>query len=101
MIEGEERLLPREEPFAGAELASAFDERGVTVHTGARVVAAERASDAIVLKLDDGSRLSGDRLLVGSAPASISQVDIGSGEIVDVVHGRRAPVIPAAVALGP
>jgi len=26
---------------------------------------------------------------------------IDSGEIVNVVHGRRAPVIPAAVALGP
>lgn len=41
---------------------------------------------------------------LGHADLGITSVylqGIDSGEIVDVVHGRRAPVIPAAVALGP
>jgi site-specific recombinase XerD len=40
---------------------------------------------------------------LGHADLGITSVylqGIESGEIVDVVHGRRAPVIPAAVALG-
>lgn len=41
---------------------------------------------------------------LGHADLGITSVylqGIDSGEIVDVVHGRRAPVIPATVALGP
>lgn len=41
---------------------------------------------------------------LGHADLGITSVylqGIDSGEIVEVVHGRRAPVIPAAVALGP
>jgi integrase/recombinase XerD len=41
---------------------------------------------------------------LGHADLGITSVylqGIDSGEIVDVVHGRRAPVIPAAAALGP
>jgi integrase/recombinase XerD len=40
---------------------------------------------------------------LGHADLGITSVylqGIDSGEIVDVVHGRRAPVIPAAIALG-
>jgi site-specific recombinase XerD len=41
---------------------------------------------------------------LGHADLGITSVylqGIDSGEIVDVVHGRHAPVIPAAIALGP
>jgi site-specific recombinase XerD len=41
---------------------------------------------------------------LGHADLGITSVylqGIDSGEIVEIVHGRRAPVIPAAVALGP
>lgn len=41
---------------------------------------------------------------LGHADLGITSVylqGIDSGEIVEVVHGRRAPVIPAAIALGP
>jgi site-specific recombinase XerD len=41
---------------------------------------------------------------LGHADLGITSVylqGIDSGEIIDVVHGRRAPVIQAAVALGP
>ena len=41
---------------------------------------------------------------LGHADLGITSVylqGIDSGEIVDVVHGRRAPVVPATTALGP
>ena len=39
LIEAEQRLLPREEPFAGEELRDALLERGVEIHLGAKAKA--------------------------------------------------------------
>lgn len=52
----------------------------------------------------EGVPLSVIQRQLGHADLGITSVylqGIDSGEIVAVVHGRRAPVIPAAVALGP
>jgi dihydrolipoamide dehydrogenase len=73
LVEGEERLLSREEPFAGEEVAAALRERfGVDVRTG---TVAERVSpddQGILVELSDGSRASVAELLVavGRAPRS-------------------------------
>ena len=51
----------------------------------------------------EGVPLNAIQRQLGHADLGITSVylqGIDSGEIVDVVHGRRAPVIPAAVALG-
>jgi pyruvate/2-oxoglutarate dehydrogenase complex dihydrolipoamide dehydrogenase (E3) component len=77
LIEGEERLLPREEPFAGEQVASSLREAyGIDVRTG---VLAERvapgdagalpaqalSSDAdVIIELNDGGRVEGGELLV-------------------------------------
>ena len=65
LIEGESRLLPREEPFAGEQVATSLrDSYGIDVRTG---VLAERvsASEAgVVVELNDGSRAEGAELLV-------------------------------------
>jgi pyruvate/2-oxoglutarate dehydrogenase complex dihydrolipoamide dehydrogenase (E3) component len=65
LVEGEQRLLPREEPFAGEQLADALrDSDDVDVRTG---VLAERVSDGddgIVVELNDGGRVTGEELLV-------------------------------------
>ena len=42
VLEGADRLLAREEPFAGEELQAAFEAEGITVVTGARMTAARR-----------------------------------------------------------
>ncbi len=71
LVEGEERLLPREEPFAGEQLADSLRQsHGVDVRTG---VLAERVSPAdggVVVELSDGSRAEAAELLVavGRAP---------------------------------
>ena len=42
VLEGADRLLAREEPFAGEELRAAFEAEGITVVTGVRMTAASR-----------------------------------------------------------
>ena len=65
LIEGADRLLPREEPFAGEEVAASLrDAYGIDVRTS---VLAERVSpgDAgIAVELNDGSRVEAAELLV-------------------------------------
>ncbi|WP_219419024.1 dihydrolipoyl dehydrogenase family protein [Pseudonocardia nigra] len=66
LVEQAERLLPAEEPFAGAELADALTDAGITVRTGTTAVHAARAAAdvPVTLTLDDGTELTGDELLV-------------------------------------
>ncbi|HET6570797.1 MAG TPA: NAD(P)/FAD-dependent oxidoreductase, partial [Solirubrobacterales bacterium] len=65
LIEGEQRLLHREEPFAGEQVAASLrDPHGVEVRTG---VLAERVSGddgGVLVELNDGSRAEGEELLV-------------------------------------
>jgi pyruvate/2-oxoglutarate dehydrogenase complex dihydrolipoamide dehydrogenase (E3) component len=92
VIEGAERLLAREEPFAGEEVRTAFEAEGITVLTGVRVTAARReGSDGpVVAGLDDGRELAADEILVavGRRPATEG---IGL-ETVDLEPGRPVPV---------
>ena len=65
LIEGEERLLPREEPFAGEQVADSLrDSYGIDVRTG---VLAERVSPGgpgVAVELNDDARAEGAELLV-------------------------------------
>jgi pyruvate/2-oxoglutarate dehydrogenase complex dihydrolipoamide dehydrogenase (E3) component len=92
IVEGAERLLAREEPFAGEELRAAFEAEGITVVTGARMTSVRRqGSDGpVVATLGDGREVSGDELLVavGRRPATT-----GLGvETVGFAPGRPVPV---------
>ena len=66
VIEGGSRLLAREEPFAGEQLAEAFEAEGITVVTGAKMTAVRReAPDApVTAVLEDGREFTGDEILV-------------------------------------
>jgi len=74
VLEGSDRLLAREEPFAGEELRAAFEAEGITVVTGARVTEARRVgSDGpVVARIADGREFTGDEILVavGRRPAT-------------------------------
>ena len=73
LIEGGERLLSREEPFAGEEVATALRERfGVDVRTGVVAERVSRGGDGIAVALDDGGEAAGEELLiaVGRSPRS-------------------------------
>ncbi len=66
VIEGGERLLAREEPFAGDEVREAFEAEGITVVTGARVVGVRREAPdrPVTAVLESGREFEGDEILV-------------------------------------
>jgi pyruvate/2-oxoglutarate dehydrogenase complex dihydrolipoamide dehydrogenase (E3) component len=92
VLEGAERLLAREEPFAGEELRAAFEAEGITVLTGVRMTAARRLGrdGPVVATVADGREFTGDEILVavGRRPATVG---IGV-ETVGLEPGRPVPV---------
>jgi len=87
LVEGGERLLGREEPFAGEEVAAALRERhGVDVRTGALARRARRAGGRVVVDLDDGAAVEAAEVLVavGRKPRTeaigLETVGVESGE---------------------
>lgn len=68
LVQGGERLLPREEPFAGDELREAFGSEGIRVITGAsgRAVRREGTDGPFTLTLADGTEIESDELLVAT-----------------------------------
>ena len=66
VVEGLERLLPREEPESSAAVAAVFGAEGIGVQVGRKVVRVQAvdAKGAVSVHLDDGSSISADRLLV-------------------------------------
>ncbi|MBL7619129.1 NAD(P)/FAD-dependent oxidoreductase [Frankia sp. AgB1.8] len=122
IIEGQPRLLAREEPFAGDEVGAAFEAEGITVRTGCRVTAVRRADAAgsgaasssehrrppVVVTLDNGDELTADEILVavGRRPApedlGLETVGLTPGRPVTVDNSLRAVgAQPATDADGP
>jgi pyruvate/2-oxoglutarate dehydrogenase complex dihydrolipoamide dehydrogenase (E3) component len=66
IVEGDERLLPREAPRVGGALAEALRAEGIELRLGSLASAAERDGDGYVLRFDDRSELRGERLLVAT-----------------------------------
>ncbi len=65
LVEGGERILSREEPFAGEQVAEALREQhGVDVRTGFEARRVAPADAGVSVELDDDSRLEADELLV-------------------------------------
>jgi dihydrolipoamide dehydrogenase len=100
VVEAAERLLPKEEPFAGEELARAFADEGIDVILGTKVIAARRDADdaAVVATLEDGRTITADEILVavGRRPNS---VDIGL-ETVGIEPGLPVSVDDTLCAAG-
>jgi pyruvate/2-oxoglutarate dehydrogenase complex dihydrolipoamide dehydrogenase (E3) component len=102
VVEGGEGLLGREEPFAGAELAAAFEAEGITVITGVALAAARReaADGPVVATLADGRHVEADEILVavGRRPATASlgleTVGLEPGRFVDVDDQLRVVGVP-------
>jgi pyruvate/2-oxoglutarate dehydrogenase complex dihydrolipoamide dehydrogenase (E3) component len=94
VIEGMDRVLPREPVAVGVALTAALKADGVELALGQHVAAARREGDEYVLTLDDGAELRGDRVLVatgrrprvaglGLEAVGVSQADAVRGVPVD------------------
>ena len=66
LVEGGERLLGREPQAVGEALAEALEHDGVELHLGSHAAEASRDGDDYVLRLENGTELRGDRLLVAT-----------------------------------
>ena len=102
VLEGAERLLAREEPFAGEELRAALEAEGITVVTGVRMTAARRLGrdGPVVATVADGRDFTGDEILVavGRRPATVGlgleTVGLEPGRPVRVDGQLRAAGVP-------
>ncbi len=66
VIEGEDRLLNRNEPEAGDLLAEVFAAEGIAVHTGQHAAAVSHEDGRFTVSMPDGADISGERLLVAT-----------------------------------
>ena len=87
LVERSERLLMREEPFAGAQVEAALGERhGVDVRTGTLARRVEADGSGIAVELDDGDRVRAAELLVAmgrkprSAGIGLETVEVEPGD---------------------
>jgi dihydrolipoamide dehydrogenase len=91
-VEGAPRLLPREEPFAGEEVAAAFAREGIAVRLGTLLSAVRRegTDGPVRATLSGGEELVADEVLVatGRRPRT---TDLGL-ETVGLEPGRAVPV---------
>ena len=69
LVEGADRVLPREAAPLGQALGEALRRDGIEVVLGRRVTAARREGDEYVLAFDGGPDLRGDHLLVATGRA--------------------------------
>jgi pyruvate/2-oxoglutarate dehydrogenase complex dihydrolipoamide dehydrogenase (E3) component len=66
LVEGAERVLPREPASLGEALGEALRRDGIELRLGMHASAARREGDEYVLEFDGGTDLRGDRLLVAT-----------------------------------
>jgi len=64
LVEGERRLLPREEEFACEQVTEALREQGVDIRTGQQAAAVRRANGEVSVTLKDGATVTAAELLV-------------------------------------
>jgi pyruvate/2-oxoglutarate dehydrogenase complex dihydrolipoamide dehydrogenase (E3) component len=89
LIESDQRLLPREEPFAGDQVAASLSERhGVDVRVGVRAERVGRADAGVLVELDDGSRIGAEEILVavGRRPRT-DGIGLGSAGVEPAEQG--------------
>jgi dihydrolipoamide dehydrogenase len=106
VIEAEQRLLSREEPFAAEELRAALIKRGADIRLGVRAERVERKHRVVRALLSDGTSVHGDEILVavGRRPLTrelgLETVGLAPGKFIDVDDRLRVPGLPWLYAIG-
>jgi dihydrolipoamide dehydrogenase len=97
LIEGEHRLISREEPFACEQVSDALEERGVDLRKGTKAAAVRRDGDEVLVELESGDTVTGDELLVavGRRPATddigLDTIGLQPGKAIEVGPDMRSP----------
>jgi len=97
LIEGERRLLPREEEFACAQVSDALVEAGVDIRTGAKVCGFRRTDSGVELDVSDDTTAEGDEVLIalGRTPEpeklGLGELGFEPGRYVGVDDNMQVP----------
>jgi len=97
LVEGEHRLLPREEEFACVQVTEALVEQGVDIRTGQSAVAVRRDGDQVTVTLRDGGTATADEVLIaaGRTPQTgglgLDTVGVTAGGYLRVDERLRVP----------
>jgi pyruvate/2-oxoglutarate dehydrogenase complex dihydrolipoamide dehydrogenase (E3) component len=96
LVEAGERVLAREESFAGEQVEAALREHGVEVHKGSKAQAVRGRDGEISVELESGEQVIGDELLVaiGRRPNTdalgLETIGLEPGKPVEVDDYMRA-----------
>jgi pyruvate/2-oxoglutarate dehydrogenase complex dihydrolipoamide dehydrogenase (E3) component len=95
LVEAADRLIPREEPFAGELVADALHEHGVELHVGVKAMGVKAADGQVEVELESGGPLRGDEVLValGRRPntddVGLDSVGLEPGKSIEVDDQMR------------
>ena len=95
VVERGDRLLAREEPFAGEQVTASLRERGATLRLGVSAAKVER-NGSVRLVLDDGSEVEADELLVATGrklatdDLGVETVELEPGAAIEVDDSLRS-----------
>lgn len=95
VVEGADRLLPRNEPEAGEVLAEVFAAEGIAVHTGQFASNVSYADEMFTLTLADGTEVTSEKLLVAAgrktflAELGVSHLGIDDSAPYLTVDGKQ------------
>jgi len=97
LVEAMDRLIGREEEFAGRQVEDALREAGVDVRLGSKATAVERgASGEVTIELEEGSAVVADELVVaiGRRPHTddlgVDTLGLEPGKSIEVDDAMRA-----------
>jgi pyruvate/2-oxoglutarate dehydrogenase complex dihydrolipoamide dehydrogenase (E3) component len=91
LVEGAPNLLFHEAKPLGEALAQILREEGIELYLDATAAAARREGEEYILELDDGNKLSGDRLLVATGRRPRIE-NLGLETVGVEVNGHGVPV---------
>jgi dihydrolipoamide dehydrogenase len=97
LVEGERRLLPREEEFACAQVTEALTDAGVDIRTGSKVCGFRTTEGGIEVDVSDGTTATGDEVLIalGRSPQperlGLTELGFEAGRYVEVDDNMQVP----------
>jgi len=106
LVEGERKLLPREEWFACEQVQESLEALGVDVRRGQKAERVSREGGRPTVHLGDGSSVSGDVLLVAlgrmpqTGPLGLEELGFEPGRYVETDEHYRVPGHDGLYAIG-
>jgi pyruvate/2-oxoglutarate dehydrogenase complex dihydrolipoamide dehydrogenase (E3) component len=101
LVEGERRLLPREESFACEQITESLVEQGAEIRTGQSAMAVRRSGGKVEVTLTDGSTVTGAELLIAAGRTPLSrELGLEFDGFIEVDDRMRVPGFPWLYVVG-